>query len=475
MPIIDPGITVVDGLGRPLLSKDAIHLGNPPSFMDHPSVSGVSGAVAPGAPGTPNFSQILPPNSPQTLPGNTQTLPGNTQTLPSNTQTLPGPPQVMQGLPPIAPTPQSNLPKFSIPSDRYKETEGQMPQRDDPKFQQHGLSKLGNIIASLSGGPFAPIVYNALKDVPYRKATDDWQTKLAAIKPEVDTELSQGRDRRESEQFATSQASTEKNRQSIEADRKQREAMEQTRLEDTENKTIAQQKEQDKKDLAAKKKADLDEQFKTAKEKRDAEKDKRQEEIDARRTKNDDRRLGMEEKRLNMEANRANKGEPGTWQPAEDENGKPVLFNSKTGETRESNVRKYGTQAKLDAKTTPLKAATEYANTYQKSGKYTGPGDEALMEQFFEMAKPSAGFRMTQPQMKMLMDSRSWKSGAAAYARHATTGTWFDDTTRQNVVKTINDLAAAKGVSPTTAGGVASGTSGKPGKDDVVIHWPGEK
>ena len=56
-----------------------------------------------------------------------------------------------------------------------------------------------------------------------------------------------------------------------------------------------------------------------------------------------------------------------------------------------------------------------YANDYLTNGRFTGSGDEALQEKFFELAKPSVGFRMTQPQIDLLQNSRSWMNSAEAH------------------------------------------------------------
>lgn len=138
----------------------------------------------------------------------------------------------------------------------------------------------------------------------------------------------------------------------------------------------------------------------------------------------------------------------GTWSLDEDPTtGKPVLFNSKTGETKDApaGVAKAGTFAKGQAATAPAKQAIEYADSY-KQGIHTGPGDEALMEKFFELAKPSTGFRMSQPQIDMLKNAQSWTEGLEAHLRHATTGTWFSDEQRDQIVGTMHDLAKAKGL-----------------------------
>ena len=89
-------------------------------------------------------------------------------------------------------------------------------------------------------------------------------------------------------------------------------------------------------------------------------------------------------------------------------------------------------------------AAISYANDYITSGDFTGPGDEALMEKFFELAKPSSGFRMTQAQMDMLRNARSWIDSAEAKARHATSGVWFSKEQRQQIANTMQRLEKAK-------------------------------
>jgi len=66
------------------------------------------------------------------------------------------------------------------------------------------------------------------------------------------------------------------------------------------------------------------------------------------------------------------------------------------------------------------------------------------MEKYFELAKPSTGFRMSQPQIDMLRNARSWMQSAQGKLFHATNGTWFGDKQRQEIVQTMDDLAAAK-------------------------------
>lgn len=138
----------------------------------------------------------------------------------------------------------------------------------------------------------------------------------------------------------------------------------------------------------------------------------------------------------------------GTWTLDEDKDGKPVLFNSKTGDTKAApaGIQKSGTFAKGEAKTAPMKSALEYASDYGSRATHTGSGDEALMEKFFELAKPSTGFRMSQPQIDMLKNAQSWMGSLEAHLRHATTGTWFSDDQRNQIVGTMHDLAKSNGL-----------------------------
>lgn len=151
---------------------------------------------------------------------------------------------------------------------------------------------------------------------------------------------------------------------------------------------------------------------------------------------------------------------PGTWSIQEDATGKPVQFNSKTGEVRPVvGVQRSGTKAKADAaeekSNGPARDALSYAQNYLNNGVFTGSGDEALQEKFFDLAKPTTGFRMTKPQMDMLQNSRNWMNSVEAKALHATTGRWFTDKQRREIVQTMTDLANAK----MKAGGSSKGAS----------------
>lgn len=146
----------------------------------------------------------------------------------------------------------------------------------------------------------------------------------------------------------------------------------------------------------------------------------------------------------------------GTWSIQEDADGKPIEYNSKTGQTRAiapGGIQKAGTKAKADAAQEKLigpgRDAMAYAADYlDKTAKGippTGPKDEALLEKFFELAKPSTGFKMTQQQIDMLKNAQSWMGSVEAKLRHATTGTWFSSTQRKQIVDAMSDLNAVKG------------------------------
>ncbi len=160
--------------------------------------------------------------------------------------------------------------------------------------------------------------------------------------------------------------------------------------------------------------------------------------------------------------------EPGSWSLQEDGKGNSVAFNNKTHEVVPvSGVQKTGTAAKAAAADEkaqgPARDAIAYADDYLKNGsgpvgpdgkplngkvEYTGAGDEALMEKFFDLAKPSSGFRMSQPQIDMLKNAQGWQNSIAAKARHVTTGTWFSDQQRNQIVSTIKQIARTKGSAP---------------------------
>jgi hypothetical protein len=102
--------------------------------------------------------------------------------------------------------------------------------------------------------------------------------------------------------------------------------------------------------------------------------------------------------------------------------------------------------SKAGAADAPTVDALKFANDYLQSGAFTGPSDEALQDQFFQMAKPSTGFRMNQAQISQLHDMASWMDSWKGRAYHAINGTWFAPQQRQQIVQTMNDLAKSKGI-----------------------------
>ncbi len=128
----------------------------------------------------------------------------------------------------------------------------------------------------------------------------------------------------------------------------------------------------------------------------------------------------------------------------------------------------YSTQSSKEGTAdAPTTSALKFANDYLASGKYTGPSDEALQDQFFQMAKPSTGFRMNQAQISQLHNMASWMNSAEGMAYHASTGTWFAPEQRKEIVQTMNDLAKSKGIN--TASGAA------PKEGDMKTNGAGDK
>lgn len=161
----------------------------------------------------------------------------------------------------------------------------------------------------------------------------------------------------------------------------------------------------------------------------------------------------------------------GTWTLQEDTHGKPVLLNSKTGEIKPAgDVEKTGTFAKSQAGAD----AANYAENYLASGNFTGSGDEALLEKFFELAKPSSGFRMNQATLNMLRDSRSWIESAKAKADYVAGGKLFSDTQRKQIVDTMKLLLQSKGGGKPSSGGFtkysSDGKWGWNGKEWVAVQ-----
>jgi hypothetical protein len=99
----------------------------------------------------------------------------------------------------------------------------------------------------------------------------------------------------------------------------------------------------------------------------------------------------------------------------------------------------------------PTISALKFANDYLASGAFTGPSDEALQDQFFQMAKPSTGFRMNQAQIDQLHNMTSWMNSVRGRLYHAKNGVWFAPEQRTQIVKTMNDLGKSKGINPGSA------------------------
>ncbi len=153
-------------------------------------------------------------------------------------------------------------------------------------------------------------------------------------------------------------------------------------------------------------------------------------------------------------ANRSPEGESGTWALQEGPDGKPLLFNSKTGQTKPApeGLVPRGTAAKDQ----PTKDALVYAENYMKRGQFTGPGDLALMDQFYQAAKPK---RMNEKQNQLLLESQSMvESAKQSIARKFTPNApYFDDTQRANIVQTMRDLAQSQAHGVATEGGAPAG------------------
>jgi hypothetical protein len=155
----------------------------------------------------------------------------------------------------------------------------------------------------------------------------------------------------------------------------------------------------------------------------------------------------LESVRVKQEGDRLQqqKNDKGTWSVQEDPTGKPILFNNKSGEVKDAPaaIAKPGTYQKNMG---GAEESVQYAKDYLGSQNFTGPGDEALMEKFFDVAKPSTGFRMTQPQMNMLNGARDAYQGLIAKGKHllSPNAPYFDDTQREHIVKTMDDIIKAK-------------------------------
>jgi hypothetical protein len=122
----------------------------------------------------------------------------------------------------------------------------------------------------------------------------------------------------------------------------------------------------------------------------------------------------------------------------------------------------------------PTIDALRYANDYLQSGAFTGTSDEALQDQFFQMAKPSTGFRMNQAQIDQLHKMSSWMNSLEGWAYHKAKGTWFAPEQRQQIVQTMNDLAKSKGIDPTKLPPAGGGAAQAPAAANTGGAGPGQ-
>lgn len=102
------------------------------------------------------------------------------------------------------------------------------------------------------------------------------------------------------------------------------------------------------------------------------------------------------------------------------------------------------TEAKSAKELEDLKADQSFVNDYQNNQTHTGPGDEALLERFFNATKPSTGFRMNQAQIALLTKLRSFTEAVKAHIKGLTGGTLFSDQQRKEIVDQINAISKSK-------------------------------
>ena len=150
-----------------------------------------------------------------------------------------------------------------------------------------------------------------------------------------------------------------------------------------------------------------------------------------------------------------NQGEKNLWSVPQSD-GSHKVVSLKAGDTIPDGAVSLSGQStensKAGAADAPTVAALKFANDYLQSGAFTGPSDEALQDQFFQMAKPSTGFRMNQAQINQLHQMASWMDSWRGRAYHAINGTWFAPEQRRQIVQTMNDLATSKGIDTGASG-----------------------
>ena len=155
-------------------------------------------------------------------------------------------------------------------------------------------------------------------------------------------------------------------------------------------------------------------------------------------------RTGEKAPNVNVNAN------AGSWQLQEDASGKPVLFNTKSGETKAApeGMQKSGTFSKNQAAEQKelggIDTDLAYAHNYLQDPKKSGAGDLIIQDKFFDMAKPSTGFRMTDAQQKKLADSKDWATSGKGIAYRALTGRWYPPQQLEEIVHAMDEIGKAK-------------------------------
>lgn len=148
----------------------------------------------------------------------------------------------------------------------------------------------------------------------------------------------------------------------------------------------------------------------------------------------------------------------GTWMPytaGYDNNGNPItrFINSKDPSQTKDAPLDYVPKQVATAQTSDMKGlqgSVNFANNYLnhfKNGQRPANvaiGDQALIDQFFNVVKPGTGFRMTQPQRAGLQQARSLAEGLRARYQRGMTGAAFSDDQRAQIVQTMNEVVDSK-------------------------------
>jgi hypothetical protein len=139
--------------------------------------------------------------------------------------------------------------------------------------------------------------------------------------------------------------------------------------------------------------------------------------------------------------------------------GTTSVVEAKPGVTLPKGATTLGEAGKQQTAADSAKAAQAYADDYMANKQFTGAGDEALMEKYFELAKPSSGFRMTQPQIEMLTKARDIMGGLQARGKHlfSPEAPYFSTTQREQIVQTMKSIQQAK--DETRGGGKTAATA----------------